>query len=153
MLTVYDGKQSGTSGWVTQIFTSLHTESYGYTYIRHYTGSWSDWIRTDANWLKSGSKISTYNLYTAGFITSSGKSLCFTVPLTRPSLSDSATLVGKIGVVQDGTWIASDKSVTTTGTVGDFGVKFAIAEPNGWGTNVNNKPAGIVISSGTLTFS
>lgn len=151
LLTVYDGNRNGSTSWVTQIFTSLHSESMGYTYIRHFTGSWSDWIRMDANWLKSGSQITIQNLTTAGFITSSEKILDFIVPLTRPSLSKRATFVGTIGAVQDGTWLASDKPVTTPVVVSDLGARFSIRESNGWGTNVNNKPVGIVIN-GTLTF-
>lgn len=85
-------------------------------FIRTYANStWSEWASLRAGRKYSGKTVSASNFYTSGFVTTSGKSIRFSIPMEIETTVNTVSISsGSVRLLQGGNIILNTADITTT---------------------------------------
>ena len=92
-----------------------------------------------------------------GFVTNSGKNVWFTLPLDKPTTSQTANVTISIAVRQGGYYVIGSASQNVSYTLNNCkitpaGILINIGESSALPNITNNDSVGIAIASYTITF-
>ena len=139
---------TGYSG-LMQIFTSSLHE----VFVRSYTGTWGPWISLRSGYKYRGKTINFGNWYTAGFVTTGGRSFRFSIPMEiESSVGTAAVASGSIRMMQGGNVILDTTGIltafeTVTVTKTDAGLSFEFITATALENVVNSDAVGIQLYS------
>lgn len=144
---------TGYSG-LMQIFTSSLHE----VFVRSYTGTWGPWISLRSGYKYRGKTLNFGNWYTAGFVTTGGKSFRFSIPAEiESSVGSAEVLSGSIRMMQGGNVILNTAEIltafeTVTVTKNDAGLSFEFITAEALANVVNSDAVGIQLYSMTVSL-